>query len=591
MSDRIAFAGPVSLEGRRIMGSVVLAGSRTFRNGEWLEVDPAAVVKADASDVIGRWEHDPSKVLGRSSNGTVRVSRTDQGIEYEIDVPDTSYGNDLLALMNRGDIRGSSFEIEGLRSSFSTDPDGTRVRRITSIQRLSDVSPVTDPAFVNSTAAAFSKESDVTDIIEEPVAAPAPKADAPAKFTAKDEKSDTYRTAEKFARDRESLAELAQAIDNLLAGEMTPAKAEAYDAFSAVYDERKRNADEARDRIERIKLAQDLRLGRGPKAPVQAGALESEDYKQAFSQYLRTGRHSLMEQFAQSIAGDGTQGGFMVPDGFLNRITERLVSYGGIAGQAETITTSTGESLRWPSNDDTSNSAAIATEGSAVGSGGADFVFGEITLGAFSYDATGTSNNPVKVSLELLQDAAFDVEAFVSRKLGERIGRKQAADLANGGGTTAPVGLLTKSADVMTATACSLAAVEHVFQVDAAYREMGNCRWVMSDTTLAKLWSSQSTTNEPLFIPGGADITGRPGPTLLGYPITIDAAAGNNVAFGDIRQGYIIRRVRGVQVLVDPYTAQSARQVAYHAWARMDANITDSYAYSVSSWSGVSADT
>jgi HK97 family phage major capsid protein len=142
----------------------------------------------------------------------------------------------------------------------------------------------------------------------------------------------------------------------------------------------------------------------------------------------------------------------------------------------------------------------------------------------------------------------------------------------------------------MTATVVSLAAPEHIMQVDAAYRDGGNCRWIMSDTSLVKVWQSQTTANQPLFQPGAVDITGKPGLTLYGYPITNDAAAGNLVAFGDFRRGYIIRRVRGVQVLVDPYTAQSTRQIAYHAWARMDANIQDSYAYSVSTWASVNAD-
>ena len=449
------------------------------------------------------------------------------------------------------------------------------------------MSPVTDPAFANSTAAAFSKESDVTDIIEEPVAAPTPAEEPVAQFT----QSDSRLAAEAFARTQD-LVGLEQAMENLIAGGLnTAARQETYDAFAREYDRRQATDAAARDRVERLELAHQLRTGKGPKAPMQSGALESEDYRQAFSQYLRSGNPRLMEQFAQSIAGDGTQGGYTVPDGFVNKVTERMKAFGGVASVADEITTASGESIRWPTNDDTSNTAAIATEGAAPGAGGADLVFGSVDLGAYSYAATGTGNAPLKVSLELIQDSAFDIEGLVSRKLGQRIGRKQAVDLATGNGVGAPTGLLTKVADVMTATAVSLAGPEHVFQVDAAYRDEGNCRWLMSDTTLLKLWQSQSTTNEPLFIPGGSDIPGRPGPLFLGYPITIDPAAGTLVAFGDFRAGYIIRRVRGVQILVDPYTAQSTRQIAYHAWARMDADIQDGYAYSVSEWSTVSADT
>lgn len=588
MTDRIAFAGPVTADGRRLKGSVILAGSRTWRNNEWLEVDPAAVVRADAADAFASWEHDDGKLLAATRNGTLHLTRTDQGFEYETEpLPDTSYANDALVLINGGYVTGTSFEIEGIRSKFSTDPDGTRVRRITSIQRFRAVNPVRDPAFTNSVVAAFSKEesSDMEPTIVEPTA---PVAPAPV-ITFKDEKSETYRTAEAFAR-KQDLAGLEAAMENIVTGEMTPAKAEAYDAFAAVYDERKRLDNDAKERRERIQLAQDMRLGRIAKAPIARETVESEDYLHAFGKYLRTGDRYLMEQFAQSIAGDGSQGGYMVPDSFLTRVSDRKKAYGGIRQVSEVITTGDGQSLRWPSNDDTANSAAIVAEG-VSGTAGADLVLGSVTLGAFSYSSNGTGNVPLKVSLELLQDAAFDVANFVSNKLGERIGRKQAVDLATGGGTTLPFGLFTKAADVMTATAVSLAAPEHILQVDSEYRDNGNCRWVMSDTTLQKVWQSQTTTNQPLFIPGGSDIVGAPGGRLFGYPIVIDPGAGTLVAFGDIRQGYIIRDVRQVEVLVDPYTYSSTRQIGYHAWARMDANIQDAYAFSVSEWSTVSADT
>lgn len=592
MSDRIAFAGKVEADGRRLRGEVVLAGSRTWRNNEWLEIDPAAVVKADAAGIFASWEHDDSKILASSGNGTLRVNRTETGFTYETDdLPNTSYANDALELVHGGYVTGTSFEIEGLRSSFSTDPDGTRVRRITKIARLRQVGPVRDPAFVNSSVAAFSKEStDMGETIVEPTApvapapviTPAPKAD---------DRSETYRTAEAFAK-RQDTKSLEEAMGNLIAGGLESApRRETYDAFAAEYDRRTANDTESREHAERIALAHAMRTGKGPAAPkAQRGATESEDYRQAFGQYLRTGRPELMEQFAQSVSGDGTQGGFLVPDGFVARVTERLKAFGGIARHAEELVTSTGESLRWTSNDDTGNAGAIATEGTAVASGGADLAFEGIELGAYEYDATGTGNLPVKVSKTLLQDSAFNLEALIERKLSQRIGRKQATHFATGTGNNQPVGLLTKAADTMTATAVSLAIPEHILQVDSEYRDMGNCRWILSDTSLLKIWQSQDTTNRPMIVPGQG-IDGKPSDLLWGYPYQIDPAAGDLVAFGDIREGYIIRRVRAIEILVDPYSYNSARQVAYHAWARADATINDGYAYSVSDWSTVSADT
>jgi HK97 family phage major capsid protein len=143
----------------------------------------------------------------------------------------------------------------------------------------------------------------------------------------------------------------------------------------------------------------------------------------------------------------------------------------------------------------------------------------------------------------------------------------------------------------MTATTLFAALVEHHFQVDEAYREGGNCWWVFSDSTLAKVYGSVDLQGRPLFIPAAdASGAGRPAGMLLGYPVQLDQGAGTLVAFGDINAGYIIRRVKGVRVVVDPYNHTATRQTAYHAWARTDAKVQDSAAYSVSDYGSVTAD-
>lgn len=590
--ERIAFAGKVEVEGRRLRGEVVLAGARTWRNGEWLQVDPAALVRADAVGAFASWEHDDGKLLASAGNGTLRINRTETGFSYETDdLPNTTYANDALELVHGGYVTGTSFEIEGLHSSFSVDPDdGKRIRTIDRIAKFRAVNPVRDPAFTSSVAA-FGKETDVSDEIETPPAAPAPEAPKePAKFA----KDDTFEATERFARTLDE-PQLIAAMDNIMftaKGNLEGDLLTQYEAYAKVHGEIAKTSAEAKAKAERFQRMHDIRIGRAPKAPEVNEVFASDDYNAAFSAYLRTGNAAGMEQFAQAIAGDGTQGGFTVPDGFLNRVTQRLKAFGGIASVADEITTGNGESLRWPSNDDTSNSAAIAAEGVA-GAAGADLIFGSITLGAWSYSSNGTGNVPLKVSLELIQDSTIDVANFVSDKLGERIGRKQASDLAVGAGTTLPFGLLSKTPDTMTATKTRAAAVEHVFQVDSAYRDLGNCRWIMSDTTLAKYWNAVDLQGRPLYEPHGASgLEAQPGSSgrLMGYPVTIDAAAADLVAFGDIRRGYIVRRVRGIQVLVNPYSSAGTRQVEYSAWARMDANIQDSFAYSVSDYSSVTAD-
>lgn len=60
-------------------------------------------------DVRALFNHDPSLILGRSGAGTLRLSINERGLAYEIDTPETTYGNDLLVSVSRGDVSQSSF--------------------------------------------------------------------------------------------------------------------------------------------------------------------------------------------------------------------------------------------------------------------------------------------------------------------------------------------------------------------------------------------------------------------------------------------------------------------------------------------------
>jgi uncharacterized protein len=110
---------------------------------------------ADMADVIAAINHDFSKILGRTASGTLELSVDDNGVKYRFDVPETSYGNDLLVSTRRGDFRGSSF-------TFSIDPktgydieeraDGSLVARPKQIRKIYEMGPVTNPAYEATTA-------------------------------------------------------------------------------------------------------------------------------------------------------------------------------------------------------------------------------------------------------------------------------------------------------------------------------------------------------------------------------------------------------------------------------------------------------
>jgi HK97 family phage major capsid protein len=320
-------------------------------------------------------------------------------------------------------------------------------------------------------------------------------------------------------------------------------------------------------------------------------AKKDETLERAFDHYLRTGKENqdIVELRAQSVGTDSA-GGFLVPDTMRDKLTERLKAFGGLASAVETITTTAGEPLRWPTLDDTANSGVIASEGTAPGSGGADLVFGEKVLGAFKYVAPGASQLPLRLSVELLQDANYDVQGLVTRKLGERIARKQAVDWVSGAGTTLPFGITTgTSGTAFTSVGITYAElVAAVHEVDPEYRM--NAKWSFNDATLAKIESIVDTTGRPILNDSTQGVSvGPQNKTLLGYPVVIDQAfptytdGGTNKwgVFGDLAAGYVIRRVRDLQLIVNPYARANEGQVEYTLWARADGVPQDTNAYRV----------
>lgn len=105
------------------------------------------------TDVRALWNHDAQYLLGRQSAKTLRMSLDSTGLEYEVDLPNTTYAHDVRELVERGDLDGSSFAfIPGL-----SDWDArTETRTHTSVRALVDVSPVTFPAYGGASAEARS---------------------------------------------------------------------------------------------------------------------------------------------------------------------------------------------------------------------------------------------------------------------------------------------------------------------------------------------------------------------------------------------------------------------------------------------------
>ena len=105
-------------------------------------------------DVVALLNHDSNMILGRTSSGTLELSSDEKGLRYTVTPPDTQTGRDVLELVRRRDLRGSSFAfaVNDAGQNWTSDDQGA-VREIRDVSLLADVSVVLTPAYPASSVA------------------------------------------------------------------------------------------------------------------------------------------------------------------------------------------------------------------------------------------------------------------------------------------------------------------------------------------------------------------------------------------------------------------------------------------------------
>jgi HK97 family phage major capsid protein len=181
-----------------------------------------------------------------------------------------------------------------------------------------------------------------------------------------------------------------------------------------------------------------------------------------------------------------------------------------------------------------------------------DESFGQVQLDAHK---VGTV---IKVSEELLQDSAFDLESYMSAEFSRRIGDKEEDAFLNGNGSGKPTGILNAtgggSLGVTAAGGTAITADELVdlyYSLKATYRK--NAVWILNDATIKLIRKLKTGDGQYLWQPGIKDgeqntILGRPYFTSPFMPIA--AAGAKTIIFGDLsyywigdRQGITFRRL------------------------------------------------
>jgi len=338
-----------------------------------------------------------------------------------------------------------------------------------------------------------------------------------------------------------------------------------------------------RSDVEEVKSRMD-RVSRAAARPViEGGAPASLEVKGFVDGYLRHGRETEIKSVSGAVPADG---GFAVPREIDAVISAQLKKLSPIRAIAQVVQTGTAGYRKLITNGGTSS--GWVSEAAARPMTNTP-VFNEIA------PPTGELYANPAASQSMLDDAAFDLEAWLAGEIAAEFARAEGAAFINGTGTNQPRGFLaaptaalgdaTRPFGTLQFTASGNATgfdtspeiklIDLVHSLKPGHRQ--GATWVMNSSTLATVRKLKAADGSFLWQPGLME--GQPN-RLLGYPV-VEAedmpdigATAFPIAFGNFRNGYLIAERSATAILRDPFTNKPF--VHFYATKRIGGQVLDS---------------
>jgi len=348
------------------------------------------------------------------------------------------------------------------------------------------------------------------------------------------------------------------------------------------YSKMERDLDDLTNEIKRLERKDmiEAELNKPVSNPITAKPMTSDKedektgrasnaYKKSFWNVMRN-KHSNAQILNALQEGTDSEGGFLVPDEFEHTLIQSLEEENIFRKLAHVITTSTGD-RKIPVVASKGSASWVDEEGTINDS---DDAFTQVSIGAYKL---GTL---IKVSNELLNDSVFNLEAYISKEFGRRIGTKEEEAFFNGNGVGKPVGIFNATGGaqtgITTASATEIKADEIIdlfYSLKASYRK--NAVWIVNDSTIKAIRKLKDANGNYLWQP--ALTSGTPD-TLLGRPVYTSsyvptiAAGAKTIAFGDFSYYWIAdRQGRNFKKLSELYAATD--QTGFVATQRVDGKL------------------
>ncbi|PWE58181.1 phage major capsid protein [Metarhizobium album] len=361
---------------------------------------------------------------------------------------------------------------------------------------------------------------------------------------------------------------------------------QAFEAFKDVNDrrldeiERKLTADVVtRDKMDRINRAMDeqkkalgqlvLKKVRPALGRLDGPSPEAAEHKAAFDAYIRRGDEAGLRDLESKAfsAGTGADGGYLVPPETDTEIGRRLSAVSPIRALA-TVRQVSGAVLKKPFSPTGLTAGWVAETASRPQTATPQ-------LSELSFPTMELYAMPAATQA-LLDDAAVDIEAWISGEVDIVFAEQEGTAFTSGDGTNKPKGILSYTtvadaswtwgnigyiasgaAGAFKSTGPSDALIDTIYAVKAGHRQ--NAHFLMNRKTQGEIRKFKDADGNYLWRPPAS--AGQSA-SLMGFPIAEaedmpDIGANSlSIAFGDFRAGYLVVDRMGVRVLRDPYSAK-----------------------------------
>jgi len=544
-------------------------------------IKPGAFDDVMDNDVRALINHDPNLVLGRTTNGTLKLEQDERGLKYRVELGKQQYARDFYESVKRGDISQSSFAFTIDKQSWNEE---RTVRSVDKVRQLLDVSPVTYPAYSAATVQARDLPPEPEQVAE--VSAPEQDTEIqnlqPTTMNLNEMKAVRAKHADRFeelvnvaetenrdwTNNEQEEADLCKREVERLDGKI--ARRQAHEDMIA--RQAQMGGASVSEAKEINKINRSFSLSRAVQAASFGKSLEgaeAEWQQEAAREYQMRGlqmsgqigipasalyRAGAADDF-QAGSGDGS--GFVATNvpGVIDALrTPTMAERIGVT----TIANATGN-LKFPR---VSVKAAGTAEGEVDADAAAGLEMDELTLSPNRVAAN------TKYSKQLILQGGAQVDAMIARELAAGI--NETIDKAVFAAAYAGAGTATNKAGASIAYA-DIVALETA--VLAAGGSLAASQFVGSPTAHTILKSEVAVANIRAVVEG-ASVDGYATNFTPNFADT--TASQGALLFGDFGLGMVLAFFGGIDLLVDPYSNAGTAQIALHVNKFYDTDVRQS---------------